>query len=53
MYAQVVDVYTGDVGAIMRLGDMVAIPLDPANTVYQQYLAWLAAGNTPEPWNPE
>lgn len=50
MYAQVVDVYTGDVGAIMRLGDMVAIPLDPANTDYQQYLAWLEAGNTPEPW---
>ena len=23
------------------------IPLDPMNTDYQEYLAWVAAGNTP------
>ena len=34
---------------ILRLTDNASIPLDPANTDYQQYLAWLEAGNTPLP----
>ena len=42
-------VYVTREGYITRISDGDVIPFDPANTDYQEYLKWVAEGNTPEP----
>ena len=42
-------IYGGSQTGVLRIADNTYIPLDPANTDYQVYLAWLEAGNQPLP----
>jgi len=49
MYKLIKDSITNQTNSVKRLSDNAFIPFDPANTDYQQYLAWVAEGNQPEP----
>ena len=52
MYKLVNDRETGKLSSVTKddnSGVILSIPVNPANTDYQAYLAWCAEGNTPEP----
>ena len=39
---------SGNHSSVIKVDTMTYIPFDPANTDYQEYLAWVAEGNEPE-----
>ena len=49
MYKLVVNQATKTADVVIRMSDGASFLMDPANSDYQVYLAWLAEGNTPLP----
>ena len=49
MYKQYKNFDGSIASGIFRTSDNAFIPMDEANTDYQEYLKWVAEGNTPEP----
>jgi len=48
MYKLLNDDITNEPIGVIHLTTKAQIPLDPANTDYQEYLEWIAEGNQPE-----
>ena len=49
MYKLFNDQRLNEVAFVVRLSDNAFIPFDEANIDYQEYLKWIAEGNTPLP----
>jgi len=49
-YKLVTNIYTNETNVVNKIdGNRIkSIPFDEANTDYQEYLEWVAEGNTPE-----
>lgn len=49
MYKQLKNMDGNIVDVVVRISDLAHIPFSEDNTDYQEYLKWLADGNTPLP----
>ena len=49
MYKLFNDLKTGELSSVFNKQTNTSIPINEANTDYQEYLKWLDEGNTPEP----
>jgi hypothetical protein len=48
MYKLLKDGKTNEISGVLK-DENIGIPMDAANTDYQEYLKWVAEGNTPTP----
>ena len=48
MYKLIRNLISNEIDTVKRLSDNAHIPFDNANIDYQEYLEWVAKGNTPE-----
>jgi hypothetical protein len=48
MMYQIQNDFQGNPVAVTIVGQIISIPMDADNTDYQEYLKWVALGNTPE-----
>ena len=53
MYKLIKDKLTNETSVVFNMEADCFIPFDPANTDYQEYIKWVAEGNTPEPADSE
>jgi hypothetical protein len=55
MYKLVKNPITNEINVVNKQDGnvLLSIPFDPANTDYQEYLAWIEAGNEPTPADSE
>jgi hypothetical protein len=49
MYKLIKNTLTQQTETILKIDSNLFIPFEPTNIDYQEYLAWLAQGNEPEP----
>jgi hypothetical protein len=49
MYQLINNPFTNIASVVKRIEDNTFIPFAPDNTDYQEYLKWVAEGNTPTP----
>ena len=52
-YKQLFNQFEKKVTCVRRISDGAVIPFDISNRDYQAYLAWVEAGNDPEPADEE
>ena len=52
MYKIATDIISGT-QSVVRIENMLWIPISEDNSDYQAYLAWVAEGNIAEEWSPQ